>query len=162
MLPNVNTSSARSVIMQTEGLALNVTARTGIGMTMPDDSALSDEEIARRQCELLRRFLLVNDLTAADFARRYGVSARNIERYVKGDRIAPRRRDIHTTIAHALGMPLYGNEGEPGWLSNPPIVQVTPLDELMIRAALLHGREQRREPGGRSSQPRSTRQPRRR
>lgn len=119
---------------------------------MPDDA-----DLARRHSALLRRFLAVNNLTAADFERRYGVEARNIERYLKGGRIDPRRRDIHAAIARALGIPLYADEGDPGWLSNPPEVQLTPLDEAMIRAASQRGLERLPEPADPSGPARSTR-----
>ena len=132
--------------MWTEGLTLRATARAP-GNTMPDDIALSEEEVARRHSALLRRFLAVNDLTAADFERRYGVESRNIERYLKGGRIDPRRRDIHAAIARALGIPLYAAEGDPAWLSNPPEVQLTPLDRRMVQAASQHGLERVLGPG---------------
>ena len=142
--------------MATRG-PLRVTARTAPGMTMPDDSALSDEEMAIRHSALLRRFLSLNNLSAMDFERRYGVAARNIERYLRGERIDPRRRDIHAAIARALGIPLYAEEGDPGWLSNPPVVQLTPLDEALLRAASQHGLsrltelEERSNPDGSTS-----------
>ena len=153
MLTTVNTPSVRE---WGRGATLRVTARTGIGTTMPDDSALSDEELARRHSELLRRFLAVNSLTAADFGRRYGVEVRSVERYLKGSRIDPRRRDLNAVIAYALGIPLAA------WLTNPPEVQLTPLGREMLRVAGLHALERGIELADRKGQRPSTPTPRRR
>ena len=123
---------------------------------MPSDDALSDAELSERQTELLRRFMAVAHLTAADFERRYGVGSRNIERYIRGERIDPRRRDLHFAIARALGIPL------DTWLTSPPVVQLTPLDQSLLQAALQHGLERLPEPADQSGSSSSTPTPRRR
>jgi len=117
---------------------------------MPSDDVLSDAELSERQTELLRRFCAVANLTAADFERRYGVGSRNIERYLRGERIDPRRRDLHFAIARALGIPLET------WLTNPPAVQLTPLDQALLQAASRHGLERLPEPADQSGSSSST------